>query len=88
MNQQQPKTQREMMNQLWFAVIGSNGEGIAATVRRNEEAIGKIQRQIPTFQTIAETRSKRRWARDWALGLAMGLLAGLPGWLVLIGGAS
>ena len=33
MAERKPATQREMLYQLWFAVIGSNGDGLASQVR-------------------------------------------------------
>lgn len=49
-----PATQREMIEQLWYAVIGSNGDGIAAVTRKNSEDIGDIKQVLPTLQTKAE----------------------------------
>lgn len=35
---EKPRTQKEMLYQLWYAVIGSNGDGINSRIRRLEES--------------------------------------------------
>lgn len=55
---EKPKTQRGMIDQLWFVVIGSNGDGIVELLKRalarledHHEQIGKIQDIIPMLWT-------------------------------------
>jgi hypothetical protein len=53
MNQErQPNTQKEMIQQLWFAVLGSNGNGIADTVRRLETKVDLIEREYATREEL------------------------------------
>lgn len=63
-NVRKPATQREMTEQLWFAVVGSNGEGIASLVRRNAEAIEKLERHIPSLVTRAEIEAEKERRAD------------------------
>ena len=44
---QKPATQREMVEQLWYAIIGTNGEGIAARTKRSEDHIVEIRETLP-----------------------------------------
>lgn len=46
-NVSKPTTQKAMVEQLWFAIVGSNGEGIASVTRRNERHIFEIKEQLP-----------------------------------------
>lgn len=39
----QPKTQREMIQQLWFVVLGSNGDGLAAQVKAMRTDIAELK---------------------------------------------
>lgn len=77
-----PATQREMIEQLWYAVLGSNGDGIAAVTRRNSEDIGEIRQVLPTLQTkaewvagcvdtVRETRSTKFRKTDIAIAVMM-----------------
>ena len=93
---EKPKTQREMIDQLWFAVVGSNGDGIAAVTRRNSRDIQEIKEKLPTFQTHdeavmeEETNERRRIRKhdviQWAVMALIALLVGVPAWLEYIGG--
>ena len=38
-----------MLYQLWYAVIGSNGDGIASQVRDLRERVGRIEDTLPTL---------------------------------------
>lgn len=43
---EKPKTQRAMIEQLWFVVIGSNGDGLVAMVKKALEQMGKQHEDI------------------------------------------
>lgn len=97
---EKPKTQREMIDQLWFAVVGSNGDGIAAVTRRNSRDIQEIKEILPTLQTRAdaceddekiEKKNERRRVRQsdviqWAIMAGVAILVGIPAWLEYLGG--
>lgn len=40
---EKPSTQKEMTEQLWYAVIGSNGEGLSSRVARIEQTVNAHQ---------------------------------------------
>ena len=44
----QPKTQREMVQQMWFVLLGSNGDGLVERVKRIENKLdaGKLVKWI------------------------------------------
>ena len=44
-----PNTNEEMLEQLWYAVIGSNGDGIASRLRRVEEAQHEIKKTTSEY---------------------------------------
>jgi hypothetical protein len=46
-----PVTQREMIDQLWFAVIGANSEGIAERVRRIDDRLQAVENRMPGLMT-------------------------------------
>jgi predicted nucleic acid-binding Zn ribbon protein len=46
-----PDTQREMIDQLWFAVIGANSEGIAERVRRIDDRLQAVENRMPDLMT-------------------------------------
>ena len=74
-----PETAEQMIEQLWYAVIGSNGDGIAATVRRHSRDIEHIKDAIPQLLTKVEhdgchdQERRRRW-RTTDVGLAVMML--------------
>lgn len=45
-----PETTDEMIHQLWFAVIGSNGDGIASRMRRVEDKVIKLEASDIEYQ--------------------------------------
>ena len=51
---QKPENEFEMIHQLWFAVVGSNGDGIATLVKKNSKQIEHILEILPTLQTKDE----------------------------------
>ena len=55
---EKPKTQRAMLEQLWFVVIGSNGEGVVALLKQalaqmidHATRLGKIEDLLPALWT-------------------------------------
>lgn len=38
---QKPQTQKEMVEQMWFALVGTNGEGVFSRVKRVEEVLSE-----------------------------------------------
>ena len=46
-----PATLEDMVYQLWFAVIGSNGDGLASQVRATREEVEEIKGILPTLWT-------------------------------------
>ncbi len=51
---QKPDSEEEMINQLWYAVIGSNGEGIAKRVVAIDNRLLKVEEKLPDFLTYDE----------------------------------
>lgn len=49
-----PASMREMVDQLWFAIIGSNGDGIASQVRVTREKVAAIEATLPTLWSRAD----------------------------------
>lgn len=49
-----PDTQEEMLYQLWYAIIGSNGDGLASIVKGNSTDIAEIKAVIPSLWTKEE----------------------------------
>lgn len=55
---EKPKTQRGMVEQLWFVVIGSNGEGVVELIKQalaqmvdHATRLGKIENLLPALWT-------------------------------------
>jgi hypothetical protein len=46
-----PDTTDEMVYQLWYAVIGSNGDGLASQVREVKGKVESIEGLIPSLMT-------------------------------------
>jgi len=44
-----PATQREMIDQIWFVLIGSNGDGVVTKVRAISKDIDDIKSKLPTL---------------------------------------
>lgn len=51
-----PVSTDEMIHQLWFAVIGSNGDGIASRMRRVEQKVDKLE-QADTLYLLERART-------------------------------
>jgi hypothetical protein len=75
-----------MTEQLWFAVIGANSEGIAERVRRIDDRLQAVENRMPDLMTheqhdeyvagcVAEEDKERRqkWRRTDVV-LAVGML--------------
>lgn len=54
MNIVKPATQKEMVDQLWFAIIGSNGDGLATKIKDTADRVVKIEKIMPQLLTKAE----------------------------------
>ena len=77
---QKPKTQREMIDQLWYAVIGTNSDGIA-------DQLKKLREDFTDFMlTRAETCPvrKARMTRGQIITVAVALAAQIPPWIWII----
>lgn len=60
---QKPDTEEEMINQLWYAVIGSNGEGIAKRVSSIDTRLLKVEKTLPEFLTYDEHEELKQKAQ-------------------------
>lgn len=49
-----PETTDEMVYQLWYAVIGSNGDGLASQIRDARKRIEGIENALPGLLTSEE----------------------------------
>lgn len=49
-----PPTQKEMVDQLWFAIIGSNGDGLATQIKDTHSRVKKLENIIPDLMTCDE----------------------------------
>ncbi len=75
-----PATQKEMLEQIWWAVWGANGDGIASMSKANNEAIRDIQSHLSSVMTHDEHRKYHDRQRTHGLRLidiiiAAGVLA-------------
>lgn len=64
MRPQKPDSEVEMINQLWYAVIGSNGEGIAKRVSSIDNRLLKVESKLPDFLTYDEHEKMKKEAKD------------------------
>lgn len=55
---ERPRTQREMIYQLWFAVLGTNGDGLLAQVREIKTWIATHPQSCPWVER-KRTRLRR-----------------------------
>jgi hypothetical protein len=53
-----PATQKEMIDQLWFAIVGSNGDGIATKVRDTHDRVKTIETILPTLVTCEDLEKR------------------------------
>lgn len=70
-----PETQKEMLYQVWFAVIGSNGDGIASITRKNREDIEEIKESTNTFLRTREATCPVAARRDKVMTQRIALIA-------------
>ncbi len=61
---QKPDSEEEMINQLWYAVIGSNGEGIAKRVVAIDNRLLKVEEKLPDFLTYDEHEKMKEKAKS------------------------
>lgn len=66
-----PTTQREMIDQLWYAMIGTNGNGVQARVEQIERVLPDLvtKRQCAATHQVDSNRRRSRWlaAKDIVL---------------------
>ncbi len=82
-----PRTQKEMLSQLWFAVIGTNGDGLKEDVREiratqveHGKAILALQ-QAPGKKAIGILGNLRKTLTVLLLGVLLGVIGfGLYHW--------
>ena len=79
-----PESTDKMIEQLWFAVIGSNGDGIASTVRRHSHELQSIADSLPLMMTRIEHEGchdqerRARWrSTDVILTIGMFIVAAI-----------
>ena len=51
-----PQTQKETIDQMWWVLIGANGDGISQRVKRIDERLVEVEKKIPSFMTHDEHR--------------------------------
>ncbi len=61
---QKPDSEEEMINQLWYAVIGSNGEGIAKRVVAIDNRLLKVEAKLPDFITYDEHEKMKEQTKN------------------------
>jgi len=95
---ERPESEEEMMKQLWYAVVGSNGDGIAMVTRRNSQDIQEIKEAIPKLQTkhncaaiiddrVSAQRKRKLRVSDiiqWGLTILVMLAVGVPAWIQIL----
>ena len=59
-----PDTTDEMVYQLWYAVIGSNGDGIASQMREVRGRVESIEGIIPNLMTRESCKAIEREGED------------------------
>ena len=72
---EKPATQKEMLYQVWYAVIGSNGDGIASITRKNREDIEEIKESTNTFLRTREATCPVAARRDKIITQRIALVA-------------
>ena len=62
---ERPDTIEEMVHQLWFAIIGSNGDGLATEIRNTRKLVEKMQEtqcaDKEELEKIREDDKKKIW---------------------------
>jgi hypothetical protein len=84
-----------MIYQLWFAVIGSNGDGIASITKRNSREIEELKESLQEFIAgreatcpVVSRRKKNFEHHAVVVGMVCGFLGSVIGGLlpVVLGG--
>ena len=77
---QKPKTQREMIDQLWYAVIGTNSDGISDQLKELRKAFTGF------MMTRAKTCPVRKahMTRGQIITVVVALAAQIPPWIWII----
>ena len=74
-----PTTQKEMLEQIWWAVWGANGDGIASMSKANNEAIKDIQQHLASVMTYSaheqyHEKQQKQKLRGIDIAIAAGVL--------------
>lgn len=73
---EKPKTTTAMLNQLWYAIIGTNGDGLCARVKRLEEkGNGEKPRRMEILTIVIAAIALMQ-----SIGLFDAIRAGLYSW--------
>jgi hypothetical protein len=77
---EKPRTQREMLEQLWYAVIGTNSDGISDQMKELRKAFNDF------MLNRAETCPvrKARMTRGQIITVVIALAAQIPPWIWII----
>lgn len=75
MGVQKPSTQREMVEQMWYCLLGTNGGGMVDAVKKEKEHIKNVERKLDEYianrwNTCPVRRSKAEIAGAWATRVA------------------
>ena len=95
MKAKQLPTKDEMLYQVWFAMIGSNGEGVCSRVKNLEDGQDEIKSSLQHFsdtraQTcpiVAGRKQRREWKfnhRTVFMSVVFAGLAAGPAWIEII----
>jgi len=64
-SKQKPSTQKEMIEQLWYTVVGTNGEGMLQQLKDNNETTFALRKDFDKFVlTRLETCPIRKTRAD------------------------
>ena len=72
---EKPKTQREMVEQLWHCILGTNGEGMAEQNKKQTVKLNNLEDKVSDFistrwQTCPVRRSRAEKIGGWATRIA------------------
>jgi len=75
---EKPKTQRETIDQLWYAVIGTNGDGLIGRMAKVEKKLGtgKKPKRLEIIGAVIVALVGLQ-----SLGVFDGIRAGVSAWL-------
>ena len=87
----------QMLYQVWFAVVGSNGAGLCTKVEQLEICAGNLKKELEHFHDtrldscpmvkVRDKVKRRKFdVRTVALAVLFAGLAAAPAWISMIGG--